>query len=349
MLDFDECWAALEKRDAGAAGRFFYGVRTTGVYCRPGCTSRMPLRKNTIFFETLAEAEAAGLRPCKRCRPADGSAASRHVAAIEKACALLRQSEMMPTLAELADAAGISPFHFHRVFKQITGATPRDYARTHRLGRFAEKLDAGEPVTEAIYASGFGSSSRAYEAAPAGLGMTPGARRRGGDGQTIRYATIETPLGWALVAATERGICEIAFDPDPEAEVQRLARLYGSRVLRSPRPVEAARRELDEYFEGRRQEFDLPVDLEVLPAFQQAVLTELRRVPYGQVDTYGGLATKIGRPRAARAVGGALNRNPVPIVVPCHRIVGASGSLVGYAGGLERKQLLLGLEGGLLA
>ncbi len=175
MLDFEQCWATLESRGAGASSGFFYGVRTTGVYCRPGCTSRLPLRRNTMFFETPAAAEAAGLRPCKRCRPIDGSAASRHVAAIEKACALLRKSDTTPTLAELADAAGISRFHFHRVFKQITGATPRDYARTHRLGRFADKLEAGQPVTEAIYASGFGSSSRAYEVAPSGLGMRPSA------------------------------------------------------------------------------------------------------------------------------------------------------------------------------
>src|SRR5947209_19227107 len=174
MLDFEQCWAALERRDADADGKYYYGVRTTGVYCRPGCTSRLPLRGNTMFFETTTAAEAAGLRPCKRCRPTESSSASRHLAAIEKACALLRTSETTPSLGELADAAGISRFHFHRVFKQITGATPRDYTRTHRLGRFAEKLEAGRPVTEAIYASGFGSSPRAYGAAPAGLGLTAG-------------------------------------------------------------------------------------------------------------------------------------------------------------------------------
>src|ERR1700739_3926120 len=187
MLDFEQCWPALERRDAGPDGQFFYGVRTTGVYCRAGCTSRLPLRKNTMFFETTAAAEAAGLRPCKRCRPTDGTSASRHVAAVERACALLRNSDAIPSLAELADAAGISPFHFHRVFKQITGATPRDYARTHRLGRLADKLETGEPVTEAIYASGFGSSSRAYEAAAAGLGMTLRARGARGLGE-------QTPL-----------------------------------------------------------------------------------------------------------------------------------------------------------
>ena len=164
----------------------------------------------------------------------------------------------------------------------------------------------------------------------------------------VAYDLTDSPIGPLLVAATLRGVCEIAFDPDPDAEVERLARLHGVRVLRSARPLDEARRELAEYFEGRRQDFDLPVDLSAVPAFQQIVLAELQRVPYGQVDTYGGLAARIGKPKAARAVGGALNRNPVPIVVPCHRIVGSSGSLVGYAGGLERKQLLLSLEGGTL-
>src|SRR5215470_8888379 len=222
MLDLEECWTAVENRDAGADGKFFYGVRTTGVYCRPGCASRRPLRANTVFFETAEAAERAGFRACKRCRPADGSAASRHLAAIEKACALLRTSETMPSLAELADAAAISRFHFHRVFKQITGVTPRDYARSHRLDRLGEKLDSGQPVTASIYAAGFGSSSRAYEAAPAGLGMTPGARRRGGKGETIRFVTVATPLGWALVAATGRGICMTALADDRDDLVAAL-------------------------------------------------------------------------------------------------------------------------------
>jgi methylated-DNA-[protein]-cysteine S-methyltransferase len=165
----------------------------------------------------------------------------------------------------------------------------------------------------------------------------------------VAYDFTDSPVGRLLVAASERGVCRISFDPEPDQELEALARDFGARVLRAPGPVDDLRRELDEYFEGARREFDLPVDLSPLPGFQRSVLEELVLVPYGHVDTYGGLARRIGHPRAARAVGGALNRNPVPIVVPCHRIVGASGSLVGYAGGLERKEALLGLEGALLA
>src|SRR6516225_2224507 len=302
MLDFDQCWAALERRDASADGKFLYGVRTTGVYCRPGCTSRLPLRKNTMFFGTLAEAEAAGLRACKRCRPADGSPAQRHLAAVERACALLEKSDTMPSLGELADAAGISRFHFHRVFKQITGATPRDYARTHRLGRFAEKLDAGEPVTEAIYASGFGSSSRAYEAAPAALGMTPGARRRAGDGETIRYVTVATPLGWALVAATARGVCLTALGDDRE----RLAAMVRERFPAALLVAEDAAlkdwaEQIVRFITDPGQTPDLPLDIRGT-AFQTRVWRALQRIPLGRTATYAEIARALGQPKAVRAV-----------------------------------------------
>src|SRR5437762_2929155 len=176
MLNAEQCWAAVIAHDARQDGRFFYSVKTTGVYCRPGCASRQPRRENVAFYETAAAAEAAGFRACKRCRPNEGSQADRHVAAIGRACALIRRSDEIPSLAELADAAGISRFHFHRVFKQITGTTPRQWGKAHRLGRFADRLDAGEGIAEAAYGAGFGASSRAYEAAPNGLGMTPAAR-----------------------------------------------------------------------------------------------------------------------------------------------------------------------------
>src|SRR5438876_6615137 len=206
MLSAEKCWAAVTSRDAWADGAFVYAVHTTGVYCRPGCASRQPRRENVAFYETGAAAEAAGFRPCKRCRPNEASSADRHVAAIGRACALIRARDTLPTLAELAAAAGISRFHFHRVFKQITGATPREWGKAHRLDRFAERLDSGEPIAEAVYGAGFGASSRAYAAAPNGLGMTPGARRRGGEGERIRFTVVAAPLGPAPVAPTPRRI-----------------------------------------------------------------------------------------------------------------------------------------------
>jgi AraC family transcriptional regulator, regulatory protein of adaptative response / methylated-DNA-[protein]-cysteine methyltransferase len=344
MLDFDKCWTAVEGRDASADGSFFYGVTTTGVYCRPGCASRRPLRANTVFFATVAEAEAAGLRACKRCRPTDASTASRHIAAIEKACALLRTSETMPSLAELADAAAISRFHFHRVFKQITGATPRDYARTHRISRLAQRLDAGEKVAEAIYASGFGSSSRAYEAAPAALGMTPGARRRSGGGETIRFVTVATPLGWALVAATTRGICMTALGDDRE----RLAAMVRERFPAASVVAEDAgltewAGQVVRFISAPGHTLDLPLDIRGT-AFQTRVWRALQKIPLGRTATYSEIARALGQPRAVRAVAQACAANNLALLVPCHRVIREDGDLAGYRWGLERKRALIERE-----
>lgn len=344
MLDFEQCWSAVESRDAGADGGFFYGVRTTGVYCRPGCPSRLPLRKNTAFFKTAAEAEAAGLRPCKRCRPTDGSTASRHVAAIEKACALLRASETMPTLAELADAAAISRFHFHRVFKQITGVTPRDYARSHRLGRLGEKLDSGQPIAASIYASGFGSSSRAYEAAPAGLGMTPGARRRGGSGEIIRFVTVATPLGWALVAATERGICMTALGDDRDTLGAALRQRFpAAAVIAEDAGLRQWADRIVGFITAPDQNLDLPLDIRGT-AFQARVWRALQKIPLGKTASYSEIAAALGQPKAVRAVAQACAANKLALIVPCHRVIRSDGNLGGYRWGLERKRALLARE-----
>jgi AraC family transcriptional regulator, regulatory protein of adaptative response / methylated-DNA-[protein]-cysteine methyltransferase len=344
MLNFEECWTAVENRDAGADGRFFYGVRTTGVYCRPGCASRRPLRANTVFFETTEAAKAAGFRACKRCRPTDGSAASRHLAAVEKACALLRASETVPSLAELAYAAAISRFHFHRVFKQITGVTPRDYARSHRLGRLGEKLDAGQPIAASIYASGFGSSSRAYEAAPAGLGMTPGARRRGGSGETIRFVTVETPLGWALVAATERGICMTALGDDREKLAEALSRRFpAAAVIAEDAGLKGWADRIVRFITAPGENLDLPLDIRGT-AFQARVWRALQRIPLGKTASYTEIAAALGQPKAVRAVAQACAANKLALIVPCHRVIRSDGNLGGYRWGLERKRALLARE-----
>jgi AraC family transcriptional regulator of adaptative response/methylated-DNA-[protein]-cysteine methyltransferase len=344
MLDFDECWAALEKRDGAAAGRFFYGVRTTGVYCRPGCTSRLPLRRNTVFFETTAAAEEAGLRACKRCRPTEPSMASRHLTAIEKACALLRTSDTIPSLGELADAACISRFHFHRVFKQITGVTPREYARSHRLGRLGEKLDSGQPIAASIYASGFGSSSRAYEAAPAGLGMTPGTRRRGGSGETIRFVTVATPLGWALVAATARGICMTALGDDRDSLAAALReRFPRAELVAEDAGLKEWADRIVRFITAPEQNLDLPLDIRGT-AFQARVWRALQKIPLGKTASYTEIAARLGQPKAVRAVAQACAANKLALVVPCHRVIRSDGELGGYRWGLERKRALLARE-----
>jgi AraC family transcriptional regulator, regulatory protein of adaptative response / methylated-DNA-[protein]-cysteine methyltransferase len=349
MLDLDVCWAAVERCDAEADGSFYYGVTTTGVYCRPGCASRRPLRANTVFFKTIAAAEAAGLRACKRCRPADPSAASRHVAAVERACALLRTNETPPNLAELADAAGISRFHFHRLFKQVIGTTPRDYAHAHRLGAFAEKLDTGDKIAEAIYSAGFGSSSRAYEAAVTGLGMTPGARRRGGAGEIIRYATIMTPLGWVVVAATDRGVCLTAFDDTRETlGVMVRDRFPAAQLIaEDPGLTEWAERIVG-FITSPAHTLDLPLDIRGT-AFQARVWRALQKIPPGRTATYSDIARAIGQPTAVRAVARACAANNLALLVPCHRVIREDGNITGYRWGIERKRALLDREHSALA
>ena len=344
MLNPDSCWAAVVARDAAADGRFLFGVTTTGVYCRPGCASRLPLRRNVAFYETPAEAEAAGLRPCKRCRPAEPSAASRHLAAVQRACELIKEADTVPPLAELAAAAGISRFHFHRVFKQITGTTPGDYAKTHRLERLAQKLDSGQPVTHSIYDAGFGSSSRAYAAAPAALGMTPAARRKGGEGTAIRFVTVATALGWVLLAATDRGICAAEFGDAPEAMEARLrARFPAAAVTAGDAELQDWAERIVRFIVAPDRQPDLPLDIRGT-AFQAQVWRALQRIPPGQTASYAEIAAAIGRPTAVRAVARACAGNQLALLVPCHRVVRGDGSIGGYRWGVERKRALLGRE-----
>jgi AraC family transcriptional regulator of adaptative response/methylated-DNA-[protein]-cysteine methyltransferase len=344
MLDPDACWAAVAARDTAADGRFVFAVQTTGVFCRPGCSCRLPLRRHVRFFATPAEAETAGFRPCKRCRPTDPSSASRHVAAIERACARIRDSEAVPSTAELAAAAGISRFHFHRVFRQVTGTTPGDYARTHRMGRLAARLAGGAPVAQSIYAAGFGSSSRAYAAAPAALGMTPAARRKGGDGTRIRFVTVQTALGWVLLATTDRGICAAEFGDSPETLEARLrARFPAAEVAGGDADLREWAERIVRFIVEPREQPELPLDIRGT-AFQARVWRALQRIPPGRTASYAELAAAIGRPTAVRAVASAVAANGVALLVPCHRVVRSDGEAGGYRWGPERKRALLARE-----
>jgi len=343
MLNTEECWSALASRDARANGAFFYSVRTTGVYCRPGCASRLPRRENVAFYETIVAAEAAGFRPCKRCRPNEAPG-ERHVAAIGRACALIRARDTLPSLAELAAAAGISRFHFHRVFKELTGATPREWGKAHRLGRFAARLDAGESVADSVYAAGFGASSRAYEAAPNGLGMTPGARRHGGRGETIRFTTVKTALGWALVAATDRGICMTALGDERAPLEAELRRGFPAALIW---PADAAltgwAERIVQFITQPGAQPDLPLDIRGT-AFQALVWRALQKIPPGRTTSYSEIAAALGRPSAVRAVARAIASNNLALLVPCHRVVRSDGELAGYRWGVERKRALIERE-----
>jgi AraC family transcriptional regulator, regulatory protein of adaptative response / methylated-DNA-[protein]-cysteine methyltransferase len=344
MLNTEECWTALTARDAAADGTFIYAVRTSGVYCRPACPSRLPLRKNVAFYESTTAAEAAGFRPCKRCRPAETSPAGRHFAAIGRACALIRERDHLPSLAELADAAGVSRFHFHRVFKQITGTTPREWGNAHRIGRFAERLDAGDSVAASVYAAGFGASSRAYEAAPNGLGMTPATRRRGGKGETIRFTIVPTPLGHAIVAATGRGICMTALGDDPARLEAELRRQFPAADFAA---ADAALTEWAErivaFITRPEAQPDLPLDISGT-AFQAMVWRALQKIPLGRTTSYSEIAAALGRPTAVRAVARAIASNNHAVLVPCHRVVRSDGALSGYRWGVERKRALIERE-----
>lgn len=337
-------WQAVLDRDAApACGPFLYAVTTQGVYCRPGCPARAPLRRNVRFYADAAAAEAEGFRACRRCDPR-GERAALHAAAVQAACELIEQAETMPSLAALADRAGYARHHFLRLFREITGVTPRSYAEGVRARRLQAALAAGDRVAEAVAGAGFGSESRVYEDTSRHLGMTPGAARRGGAGETIRIARAESVMGPLLVGATERGICFIGFaEPHDALEGDLRARFPKARIEEAPEAMADTVRAVAAFIAEPAAVLALPLDLRGT-AFQRRVWEALTRIPLGETRTYSGLAAEMGAPAATRAVARACARNPVALAVPCHRVVGASGDLTGYRWGVPRKAALLAGE-----
>jgi AraC family transcriptional regulator, regulatory protein of adaptative response / methylated-DNA-[protein]-cysteine methyltransferase len=345
-LDEERCWRILTGAQDGAPADFLYGVLTTGVFCRPGCKSRRPRRENVRFFRDAQEALRAGLRPCKRCKPTGTAPEAESAARIAAACRLIEEAEETPALGRLAEAAGLSPFHFHRLFKAATGLTPKAYALAVKQNRMRNGLADAGSVTEAIYAAGYSSSSRFYESASSALGMEPSRYRAGGNGAEIRYAVEPCWLGLALIAATDAGICALFFGDDEDALVEDLRERFpaatiepGGTALDSH--VRAVLRALEEPALAAK----LPLDIRGT-AFQQRVWEALRTVPAGRTATYSEIAAKIGNPRAVRAVATACATNPVAVAIPCHRIVHKDGGLSGYHWGVERKRKLLARESG---
>lgn len=332
-------WKAVLARDPRADGRFVFAVETTGIYCRPSCPARRPLRKNVSFFDDGAAARRKGFRACKRCQP-DGVAA--RAAMVERVCRRLERAEEIPSLAELARSEDLSPAHFQRAFKAETGLSPHAFARGLRAQRLRHQLKRSKTVSDAIYEAGFNSSGRAYEAAS--LGMTPTGFKQGGAGETIRFAVGQCSLGAIVVAATARGVCAILLGDAPEPLVADLQhRFPKAELVGGDAAFEAWVAEVVGFVEAPRLGLALPLDLRGT-AFQQRVWKALAEVPAGKTSTYARLAKDIGRPSAVRAVAGAVAANPVAVAIPCHRVIRTDGGLSGYRWGVERKRELLDRE-----
>ena len=348
VFDTDERrWLAVRTRDRAADGQFIYCVATTGVYCRPTCPSKLAKRENVSFYKDFTEAERAGFRPCRRCHPRGNSPAEQRTATVAGACRLIENSESPPALSELARSAGLSRHHFHRVFKQVTGVTPRQYAAARRTARVRSELRSRKSVTEAIYGAGFNSNSRFYERSAETLGMTPGEYRRGGGGVNIRFAIAPCPLGLALVAGTARGICMVAFGGERAALERELREEFpNSSIAKAGREFDAWVKAVVNQIKHPAARMDLPLDIRGT-AFQQRVWQALREIPPGRTASYSEVAVSIGRPNAVRAVARACATNPVALIVPCHRVVRTDGGLSGYRWGPERKRKLLKSEGAL--
>jgi len=345
FLSDDERWEALVQRDPQAGGEFVYGVLTTGVYCRPKCASRLPNRENVRFFKTSMEAEQADFRPCKRCKPESTDWKQPQTGAVLKACKMIAEADTPPSLSELAHAAGLSLFHFHRLFKKIVGVTPKQYAMEKRASLVREHLQEDATITQTMYQAGFGSSSRFYEKATATLGMKPSTYKNGAQDMRIRFAIVPSWLGLVLVAATAQGICAIDFGNTPEALKEDLRRRFPKAEFQDPDPnFTAMIAQILTFLEGpHRGRLDLPLDVRGT-AFQRRVWLALQEIPPGATVSYADIAARIGKSKAARAVAQACAANPIAVAIPCHRVVRGNGDLGGYRWGVERKRVLLERE-----
>jgi AraC family transcriptional regulator of adaptative response/methylated-DNA-[protein]-cysteine methyltransferase len=340
----DAFWRAVVERDPKQDGRFVYAVHTTGVYCRPVCPSRRALRANVAFFKSALAARAAGFRACKRCRPDEARARDQAKANALSACRYIEaQSGRIPTLTELGAQVGLSPAHLQRVFKRIVGVSPRKYADALRVDRLKKELQSGEAIAGALYATGYGSSSRLYENAAAQLGMTPSAYRKQATGERIRFVTLESPVGGhILVAATERGICAIRLGDRVRELVDELKREFAGASFE--RGDDDMRASLEKSIAaGGSALCGLPYDVQAT-AFQRRVWEAIRAIPEGSTATYSELAAAIGKPKAVRAVAQACASNSLALLIPCHRVVPKSGGTGGYRWGAKRKRALIALE-----
>ena len=345
MTGLDLRWKALASRDCAADGTFVYAVTSTGIYCRPSCPSRRPRADRVRFFDTTLEARQSGFRACKRCRPDTVGLAQPGIDAVRRASAYLAtHADQTVTLGHLARVASMSAHHLQRRFKAIVGLSPREFQSAVRAGKLRTSLRDGRDVTTAIYEAGYGSPSRVYEAAPTGKGMSLSNYRRGGAGMRIGYSMISSAVGQVLVAATETGVCSVKIGASEDALAADLRREYPSAdIAANLKPRTEWVKAIAEHLRGEAPSLDLPIDVQAT-AFQWKVWRALQRIPYGQTRAYAEVAKSIGKPKAVRAVASACAKNPVCLVVPCHRVVPSAGGVGGYRWGAERKERLLARE-----
>ncbi len=342
-LTDEQCWQAVCERDGHYDGQFVFAVRTTGIFCRPSCRSRRPLRENVGFYPDADSAQAAGFRPCKRCQPDTIDPILQRQAKVEKACRLLEQDTPI-TLDALADAVAMSPWHFHRLFKRVTGMTPKHWQQAYRARRLQNTLGQSHSITEAVLAAGFPDNSSYYRQADAALGMTASQYRRGGDDTAVHYAVSSCALGYCLVAESERGICAILLDDSEAALLAQLQQIF-PHARREPGSARFAEHiaQVVARLDNPLSPFTLPLDLRGT-TFQLQVWQALRTLAPGETVSYQTLAAKMGKPKAVRAVASACAANKLAVVVPCHRVVRADGGLSGYRWGVARKAQLLRQE-----
>ena len=323
---------------------FYYSVQTTGVYCRPSCAARLARSENVRFHTTCEDAEKAGFRPCKRCKPNQPSLVEQHAAKVTAACRIIEESETVPGLQELAQRIGLSAYHFHRVFKQVTGLTPREYGAAHREKRVRNELSRSGTVTEAIFDAGYNSNARFYEKSNEVLGMTPTNYRAGGANTEIRFAIGECSLGSILVASSDRGVCAILLGDDADKLVHDLQDQFPrANLIGGDAEFEQLVATVVGFIEAPGIGLDLPLDVRGT-AFQQRVWQALREIPAGETASYTDIANRIGSPKSVRAVAQACAANALAVAIPCHRVVRNDGGLSGYRWGVERKRALLGRE-----
>ncbi len=341
----DARWRAVRERNAKADGKFVFAVKTTGIYCRPSCSSRSANRANVVFYDRPSDAEAQGYRACRRCRPNGTSIAAATAAAVAKACRAIESAEAMPKLDGLAASVGMSAFHFHRQFKAVTGLTPREYGAAQRMKRVRSELaQGGVTVAGAIYGAGFNSNSRFYEKSSDALGMTPTAFKQGGRGAEIYFAVGECSLGAILVARSDKGVCAITLGVDPAALARDLQdRFPNARLVGGDADFEQLVARVVGFVEQPKVGLDLPLDVQG-SVFEERVWRALCEIPVGETASYSEVARRIGEPGAARAIARACAANPVAMAIPCHRVVRNDGALSGYRWGVERKQALLERE-----